>query len=98
VTTDSVTLTDVHTGRLGFAQAAKLGRFSIAGPRDLARALPSWGGVYGFATVTPAGLSREAEGLFRFARKAGLARINRRAWSYQQRYTRGLLRYCPRMA
>lgn len=34
--------------------AAKLGRFSIAGPRDLARALPGWGGVYGFATVRPA--------------------------------------------
>ena len=50
-----VPLTELHTGRLGFAQAAKLGRFSIAGPRDLARALPGWGGVYGFATVRPAG-------------------------------------------
>jgi len=44
VTTDSVTLTDVHTGRLGFAQAARLGRFSVAGPRDLACALPGWAG------------------------------------------------------
>lgn len=43
VTTDSVTLTDVHTGRLGVAQAARLGRFSIAGPRDLAGTRPSWG-------------------------------------------------------
>ena len=55
VTTDSVTLTELHTGRLGSAQAAKLGRFSIAGPRDLARALPGWGRVYGFAAVRPAG-------------------------------------------
>ena len=55
MTTGSVTLTDVHTGRLGFAQAARLGRFSIAGPRDLACALPGWGGVSGFAMVKPAG-------------------------------------------
>lgn len=40
VTTDSVTLTEVHRGRLDFGQAAKSGRLTISGPRDLARAFP----------------------------------------------------------
>jgi DNA-binding HxlR family transcriptional regulator len=54
VTTDSVTLTDVHRGRLEFAQAARSGRLTVAGPLDLARAFPTWGGLSYYAGVKPA--------------------------------------------
>lgn len=54
VATDSYTLTDVHRGRLGFGRAAKSGRLTITGPRDLARAFPTWGGLSPYATVRPA--------------------------------------------
>jgi DNA-binding HxlR family transcriptional regulator len=54
VTTDSVTLTEVHRGRLDFAQATKSGRLAICGPLDLARAFPSWGGLSYYANVKPA--------------------------------------------
>jgi DNA-binding HxlR family transcriptional regulator len=54
ITTDSVTLTDVHRGRLDFGQAIKSGRLTIAGPRDLARAFPTWGGLSYYAKVRPA--------------------------------------------
>jgi HxlR-like helix-turn-helix/SCP-2 sterol transfer family len=54
VTTDSVTLTDVHRGRLGFGQAARSGRLTVSGPLDLARAFPTWGGLSRYAGVKPA--------------------------------------------
>jgi DNA-binding HxlR family transcriptional regulator len=54
VTTDSVTLTDVHRGRLEFSQAIKSGRLTLSGPRDVARAFPTWGGLSRFASVKPA--------------------------------------------
>jgi hypothetical protein len=54
VTTDTVTLTDVHRGRLQFAQAVRSGRLAISGPLDLARALPTWGGLSYYANVQPA--------------------------------------------
>ena len=54
VATDSITLTGVHRGRLGFGQAAKSGRLTISGPRDLARAFPTWGGLSYYAKVQPA--------------------------------------------
>jgi hypothetical protein len=54
VATDSITLTEVHRGRLGFGQAAKSGRLTISGPRNLARAFPTWGGLSYYAKVQPA--------------------------------------------
>jgi len=54
VTTDSVTLTDVHRGRLDFARATKSGRLAFSGPLDLARAFPTWGGLSRCANVRPA--------------------------------------------
>jgi hypothetical protein len=54
VTTDSVTLTDIHRGRLDFGQAAKSGRLAVSGPPDLVRAFPTWGGLSYYANVKPA--------------------------------------------
>jgi DNA-binding HxlR family transcriptional regulator len=54
VATDSITLTEVHRGRLGIGKAAKSGRLTISGPRDLARAFPTWGGLSYYANVKPA--------------------------------------------
>jgi hypothetical protein len=54
VITDSVTLTDIHRGRLTFGQATKAGRLVLSGPLDLARAFPTWGGLSYYANVTPA--------------------------------------------
>jgi len=54
VTTDTVTLTDVHRGRLQLAQAVRSGRLAISGPLDLARALPTCGGLSYYANVQPA--------------------------------------------
>lgn len=55
VTTDAVTLTDYHRGRLAWGTALRTGRLRVSGPRDLARALPGWGGRSPFADVTPRG-------------------------------------------
>jgi DNA-binding HxlR family transcriptional regulator len=54
VTTDSVTLADVHRGRLDFAHAIKSGLLTVCGPPDLARAFPTWGGLSYYAKVKPA--------------------------------------------
>jgi len=54
VATDSITLTEVHCGRLSFRQAAKSGRLTISEPRDPARAFPTWGGLSYYAKVRPA--------------------------------------------
>jgi DNA-binding HxlR family transcriptional regulator len=54
VTTDAVTLTNVQTGRLEFAQALKCGQLNLSGPPDLAKAFPTWGGLSYFANVEPA--------------------------------------------
>ncbi len=54
VTTDSVTLTDVHRGRLSFSSALASGRMRIDGPPALARAFLSWGGLSYYAGVRPA--------------------------------------------
>jgi DNA-binding HxlR family transcriptional regulator len=55
VTTDCVTLTDVHRGRLGFSDAVSSGRLRIDGPPALARAFPTWGGLSYYAGVHRAG-------------------------------------------
>jgi DNA-binding HxlR family transcriptional regulator len=54
VAADTVTLTDIHRGRLGFSRAAKTGRLTVRGPLDLARGLPAWVGLSHYATVKPA--------------------------------------------
>jgi DNA-binding HxlR family transcriptional regulator len=54
VTTDSITLTDVHRGRLAFSAAIAAGRMRIDGEPTLARAFPSWGGLSYYAGVRPA--------------------------------------------
>jgi DNA-binding HxlR family transcriptional regulator len=54
VATDSVTLTNVHRGRLDFGQAMKSGRLTLSGQADIARAFPTWGGRSRFADVQPA--------------------------------------------
>ena len=54
VTTDSRTLTEYHRGRLPWAAALRSGRLTVDGRRDLARALPTWGGRSSFASVRPA--------------------------------------------
>jgi DNA-binding HxlR family transcriptional regulator len=54
VATDTVTLTDIHRGRLGFARAAKDGRLTVCGPLNLVKGFPTWGGLSHYATVKPA--------------------------------------------
>jgi len=54
VTTDSRTLTDYHRGRLSWTAALRSGQLRVEGRRDLARALPAWGGRSYFANVHPA--------------------------------------------
>jgi DNA-binding HxlR family transcriptional regulator len=54
VTTDRVTLTDVHRGRLAFDVAVSSGRMRIDGPPTLTRAFPTWGGLSYYADVRPA--------------------------------------------
>lgn len=54
VTTDCVTLTDLHRGRLAFSAAVSSGRLRIDGPPALARAFPGWGGLSYYAGVGPA--------------------------------------------
>jgi DNA-binding HxlR family transcriptional regulator len=49
VTTDPVTLTDYHRGRLSWSAALRSERLRVAGPRGLVRALPTWGGLSPFA-------------------------------------------------
>jgi hypothetical protein len=54
VRTDCETLTLVHMGRLSLAEAVRSGRWEMDGPRQLLRALPSWGGLSYFSGVQPA--------------------------------------------
>lgn len=54
VTTDCVTLTDVHRGRIGFGAAIASGKIRIDGSPALARAFPSWGGLSYYAGVRSA--------------------------------------------
>ena len=54
VTTDCVTLTDVHRGRIAFSAAVSSERIRIDGPVALARAFPTWGGLSYYADVRPA--------------------------------------------
>jgi len=54
VTTDSITLTDVHRGRMPVASAIAAGRWRVDGPPDLATAFATWGGLSPFAGVRPA--------------------------------------------
>jgi DNA-binding HxlR family transcriptional regulator len=54
VTTDSITLTDVHRGRMTFGVALSSGRLQIDGLPDLADAFPTWGGLSPFAGIQPA--------------------------------------------
>ncbi|HYM50234.1 MAG TPA: helix-turn-helix domain-containing protein [Candidatus Limnocylindrales bacterium] len=54
VRTDCETLTLVHVGRVSLAEAVRSGRWEMDGPRQLLRALPSWGGLSYFADVQPA--------------------------------------------
>ncbi len=54
VTTDSITLTDVHRGRVPLALAVSTGRFQIDEQPELAQDFPSWGGLSPFADVRPA--------------------------------------------
>jgi len=57
VTTDTRTLTLVHTGRLEVHEAERAGTWHVAGTPSLARALTGWGGfLSAFAEVRPAGL------------------------------------------
>lgn len=51
VTTDTVTLTEVHRGRVAFPAALASGRMRIDGAPALARAFPRWGGLSFFANV-----------------------------------------------
>jgi len=54
VTTDSVTLTRVHAGRIALREAQRIGAWAMEGPRDLVRAFPTWGGLSYYANVQPA--------------------------------------------
>jgi hypothetical protein len=54
VTTDSITLTNVHRGRLTFGLALSTGRLQIDGLPEFVGAFPSWGGLSPFAEVRPA--------------------------------------------
>jgi DNA-binding HxlR family transcriptional regulator len=51
VSTDSITLTDVHRGKMALRLAISTGRFRIDGPRELAQAFPTWGGLSPFSEV-----------------------------------------------
>jgi len=53
ITTDSVTLTRVHAGRLGLREAQRSGAWQMEGRRDLVRAFPTWGGLSPYADVRP---------------------------------------------
>lgn len=54
ITTDSRTLTLVHMGRLGTADAERGGAWRVDGPPALVRGLPGWGGFHSiFADVAP---------------------------------------------
>jgi len=54
VTSDSVTLTEVHRGRMALGAAIASGRMRIDGPSALAKAFPTWGGLSYYAGVAPA--------------------------------------------
>jgi DNA-binding HxlR family transcriptional regulator len=57
LSSDCVTLADVHRGRLAFNDAVRDARLSLEGPRVLVKDFPSWGGLSPFARVRPAGAS-----------------------------------------
>lgn len=54
VQTDPQTLVDFNLRRISFPQAIRAGRLRLSGPRDLARAFPTWIRPSPFAHVTPA--------------------------------------------
>jgi DNA-binding HxlR family transcriptional regulator len=60
IITDSMTLTRVHAGRLGFRDAQRTGSWKMEGPRDLVKAFPTWGGLSYYASVKPAMASMPA--------------------------------------
>ena len=55
VTVDSRALSEWHLGRLAWADGLRSGRIAIAGPTSLARALPKWNRLSGWAHlgITP---------------------------------------------
>lgn len=55
VEADAETFTRWHLGRVRWAHALRDGQISVTGPRELARALPTWNPLSRFATVEPAG-------------------------------------------
>ena len=60
ITTDSVTLTHVHGGRLSLREARRSGAWLMEGPRDLVRGFPAWGGLSYYADVRPAVVAASA--------------------------------------
>ena len=57
IKTDTLALHRVWMGRLSMADALKQGFVEIEGPRDLARAFPSWLALSAFASVPAANMS-----------------------------------------
>jgi hypothetical protein len=53
VKTSTEALTHVHMGRLSMDEAGRQGDWTVEGPRDLARAFPTWGGISPFAKIQP---------------------------------------------
>jgi DNA-binding HxlR family transcriptional regulator len=51
VVADSATLALWHMGRLRWADAARRGQITVTGPRQLARALPTWNRLSSFADI-----------------------------------------------
>ncbi len=60
ITTDSVTLTRVHSGRLSLREAQRAGAWKMEGARSLIRSFPTWGGLSYYANVAPATASLSA--------------------------------------
>lgn len=54
VTADSEAFALWHMGRLEWSRAVRAGRIRVEGPRDLARAFPTWNALSHFANVRPA--------------------------------------------
>jgi DNA-binding HxlR family transcriptional regulator len=57
ITTDSITLTRVHAGRLGLREAQRMGAWLMEGRRDLIKSFPTWGGLSYYANVRPVTVS-----------------------------------------
>ncbi len=53
IATDCETLMYVHMGTLPLAEAMRRGLWDMAGPGDLVRAFPKWGGLSRFAGIRP---------------------------------------------